>query len=143
MHLVSTPTPHLLSETSFQTLWVTWDRGTVAVGQGPLLHNNTLLKWRMDKKLKVQHIGFASGWGHMAEFRLVWPQTTLISWEQSIYLKDDRYFGVLSETDKHMRSDHSPRVSIMILQQDLFHTYLSGLIVTYVLEQPSEMLSTM
>jgi hypothetical protein len=97
----------------------------------------------MDKKLKVQHIGFASGWGHMAEFRLVWPQTTLISWEQSIYLKDDRYFGVLSETDKHMRSDHSPRVSIMILQQDLFHTYLSGLIVTYVLEQPSEMLSTM
>jgi hypothetical protein len=25
----------------------------------------------MDKKLKVQHIGFASGWGHTAEFRLV------------------------------------------------------------------------
>lgn len=71
MRLVTAPTPHLLSETSFQTLWVTWDRGTVAVGEGPSLHNNTLLKWRMDKKLKVQHIGFASGWGHMAEFRLV------------------------------------------------------------------------
>lgn len=71
MHLVSDPTPHLLSETSFRTFWVTWDHGTIAVGRGALLHNDTLLKWRMDKKLKVQHIGFASGWGRMAEFRLV------------------------------------------------------------------------
>lgn len=71
MRLVSAQTPQLLSETSFHTFWVTWDRGTIAVGRGPILYNNTLLKWRMDKKLKVQHIGFASGWGHTAEFRLV------------------------------------------------------------------------
>jgi hypothetical protein len=72
VHLISAPTPHLLSETSFKTLWMTWDYGTVSVGRGALFHNDTLLKWRMDKKLKVQHIGFASGWGHTAEFRLVY-----------------------------------------------------------------------
>ncbi|PNF39127.1 hypothetical protein B7P43_G01344, partial [Cryptotermes secundus] len=85
VRLVSAQTPHLLSETSFQTLWVTWDRGTVAVGKGPLLHNNTLLKWRMDKKLKVQHIGFASGWGHMAEFRM-WNYNDEAGFSQVLHL---------------------------------------------------------
>lgn len=87
MRLVSAQTPHLLSETSFQTLWVTWDRGTVAVGKGPLLHNNTILKWRMDKKLKVQHIGFASGWGHMAEFRLAY-HSQYYQFGKNIFLKN-------------------------------------------------------
>ncbi|XP_069675584.1 C3 and PZP-like alpha-2-macroglobulin domain-containing protein 8 isoform X2 [Periplaneta americana] len=85
VRLVSISTPHLLSETSFRTLWVTWDRGTVAVGQGPLLHNSTLLKWRMDKKLKVQHIGFASGWGHMAEFR-IWNYNDEAGFSQVLHL---------------------------------------------------------
>ncbi|PSN44641.1 hypothetical protein C0J52_07735 [Blattella germanica] len=67
------------------TLWVTWDKGTVAVGQGPVLHNRTLLKWRMDKKLKVQHIGFASGWGHMAEFR-VWNYNDEAGFSQVLHL---------------------------------------------------------
>ncbi|KAJ9599485.1 hypothetical protein L9F63_010017, partial [Diploptera punctata] len=85
VRLVSVSTPHLLSETTFQTMWVSWDKGTVAVGQGPILHNLTLLKWRMDKKLKIQHIGFASGWGHIAEFR-IWNYNDEAGFSQVLHL---------------------------------------------------------
>ncbi|XP_066993511.2 C3 and PZP-like alpha-2-macroglobulin domain-containing protein 8 [Anabrus simplex] len=85
VHLARSETPHLLSPESFRTFWVSWEHGTVAVGRGPLPHQDTLLKWRMDKKLRVQHIGFASSWGHTAEFR-IWNYNDEAGFSQVLHL---------------------------------------------------------
>jgi hypothetical protein len=62
-------TPEILSEDEWCTFWITWEKNTITFGNGSIPHNNTLLKWRMDKKIKIQQVGFASSWGSSAEFR--------------------------------------------------------------------------
>ncbi|KAJ8919224.1 hypothetical protein NQ315_012212 [Exocentrus adspersus] len=69
VQLTSIETPGILSEDEWKTFWVTWGRNTICFGNGSVPHNNTLLKWRMDKKIKIQQIGFASSWGTPAGFR--------------------------------------------------------------------------
>lgn len=80
MHLVNVDTPGILSADQWRTFWLTWDKNTITFGTGPDPHNETLLKWKMDKKIKIQQIGFASSWGTISEFRFVFnfemePQT--------------------------------------------------------------------
>lgn len=69
VQLARAETPGVLSEDEWRTFWVTWEKNTIAFGNGSVPHNNTLLKWRMDKKIKIQQVGFASSWGSLAEFR--------------------------------------------------------------------------
>ncbi|XP_031332513.1 C3 and PZP-like alpha-2-macroglobulin domain-containing protein 8 isoform X2 [Photinus pyralis] len=70
VHLTSADTPQILSTDDWKTFWLSWEKATLAFGIGHLLHNNTLLKWKMDRKIKIQQIGFASAWGSTAEFRI-------------------------------------------------------------------------
>lgn len=69
VQLVSIPTPGILSQDEWRTFWLTWEKGIIAFGRGSTLMNQTLFKWKMDKKVKIQQIGFASAWGSLAEFR--------------------------------------------------------------------------
>lgn len=59
----------MLSGDQWTTFWLMWEKNYILFGEGALPENNTLLKWRMDKKVKVEHIGFASTWGTNAQFR--------------------------------------------------------------------------
>ncbi|KAJ8974118.1 hypothetical protein NQ317_019900 [Molorchus minor] len=70
IQLTSIETPGILSEDEWKTFWITWERNTISFGNGSVPYNNTLLKWRMDKKIKIQQLGFASSWGTPAEFRI-------------------------------------------------------------------------
>nr|CAD7199243.1 unnamed protein product [Timema douglasi] len=71
------------------TFWLSWDKGVVAVGRGPQFHNDTLIEWRIDKKMKIQHLGFASGWGLTAEFR-VWRYNNEAGFSQVLHLNVPR-----------------------------------------------------
>nr|CAD7573234.1 unnamed protein product [Timema californicum] len=89
VHLKSKDTPQLLSGDIFRTFWLSWDKGVVAVGRGPQFHNDTLIEWRIDKKMKIQHLGFASGWGLTAEFR-VWRYNNEAGFSQVLHLNVPR-----------------------------------------------------
>lgn len=69
VQLASVATPGVLTQNQWRTFWISWERNIISFGEGTTPHNRTLLKWRMDKKMKVQHVGFASSWGTTAEFR--------------------------------------------------------------------------
>lgn len=69
VHLSSAKTPAILSSVKERTFWVSWDHNTVRFGRGAVVGKDILLKWRLTKKMKVNHIGFASSWGQTADFR--------------------------------------------------------------------------
>ena len=69
VQLTSAPTKGILSSDDWRTMWVSWRGNIISFGRGPIPHNDTLLKWRADKKIRVQQIGLASAWGSHAEFR--------------------------------------------------------------------------
>lgn len=69
VHLSSAKTPGILSAVKERTFWVSWEQNTVRFGRGALVGKDLLLKWRLVKKMKVNHIGFASSWGQTADFR--------------------------------------------------------------------------
>ncbi|GLH16624.1 Uncharacterized protein GBIM_20851, partial [Gryllus bimaculatus] len=68
VHLATTSSPHVLSASAFRAFWVRWSGGAVSVGRGAQPGLRTLLSWRLDRKLRVQHVGFASAFGRAAEF---------------------------------------------------------------------------
>lgn len=67
--LASHQTPGILSEDEWRSFWITWDKNTITFGNGSIPHDSVLLQWRMDKKIKIEQVGFASAWGSLAEFR--------------------------------------------------------------------------
>lgn len=69
--LANAATPDILSEDTWKTFWITWEKNTIVFGTGSVRNKSVLLKWKMDKKIKIQQVGFASGWGSLAEFRWV------------------------------------------------------------------------
>uniref|UniRef100_A0AAR5P944 Alpha-2-macroglobulin domain-containing protein n=2 Tax=Dendroctonus ponderosae TaxID=77166 RepID=A0AAR5P944_DENPD len=71
VQLASSETPDILSEDTWKLYWITWSNNIISFGAGSSPFNKTLLKWKMDKKVKVVEIGFASAWGALAGFR-VW-----------------------------------------------------------------------
>ncbi|XP_044258121.1 C3 and PZP-like alpha-2-macroglobulin domain-containing protein 8 [Tribolium madens] len=85
VQLTRVETPGILSEDEWSTFWITWEKNTIAFGNGSIPHNNTLLKWRMDKKIKIQQVGFASSWGSSAEFR-IWNFNEEAGFSQVLHL---------------------------------------------------------
>ncbi|RZC42492.1 C3 and PZP-like alpha-2-macroglobulin domain-containing protein 8, partial [Asbolus verrucosus] len=85
VQLTRVETPGVLSEDEWCTFWITWEKNTIAFGNGSIPHNNTLLKWRMDKKIKIQQVGFASSWGSSAEFR-IWNFNEEAGFSQVLHL---------------------------------------------------------
>ncbi|XP_066247468.1 C3 and PZP-like alpha-2-macroglobulin domain-containing protein 8 isoform X2 [Euwallacea similis] len=70
IQLSSSETPGILGEDTWKVYWITWDKNVISFGNGSLSRADTLLKWKMDKKIKIVEIGFASAWGALAEFRI-------------------------------------------------------------------------
>ncbi|KAL1132693.1 hypothetical protein AAG570_010645, partial [Ranatra chinensis] len=85
VHLLTTSTPQILSTDESRTLWLSWDRNVVSLGKGPSIHGNVILKWRMDKKMKITYLGFATTWGHTAEFR-IWNYNDEAGFSQVLHL---------------------------------------------------------
>lgn len=67
--LATAQTPSILVEDQWLTFWITWDKNILAFGNGSVPNKNLLLKWRMDKKIKIQQVGLSSTWGSLTEFR--------------------------------------------------------------------------
>ncbi|XP_026681887.1 uncharacterized protein LOC113468851, partial [Diaphorina citri] len=68
VYLTHTSTPHLLSQNTPSVFWITWDAGLLTVGRQWEPRNQTLLQWPLDKKFKVNNIGFKSAFEHAAQF---------------------------------------------------------------------------
>ncbi|CAH0558876.1 unnamed protein product [Brassicogethes aeneus] len=85
VQLTSFETPGMLSKDEWRTFWVTWEKNTITFGNGSVPNKNVLLKWRMDKKIKIQNIGFASSWGSLTEFR-VWNFNAESGFSQVLHL---------------------------------------------------------
>ncbi|CAA9993349.1 unnamed protein product [Nesidiocoris tenuis] len=71
VHLTSAATPGILSSDQSKTFWISWDRGAISLGSGSTVHEKRILKWKIDKRMKISFIGFATKWGQPAEFRYV------------------------------------------------------------------------
>lgn len=69
VQLNSSETLEILSEDEWRTFWITWENDVILFGKGSIPKNNTLLTWKMDKKIRIQQLGFASSWLNLAEFR--------------------------------------------------------------------------
>lgn len=69
VQLTSNETPDILGEDIWKLYWITWSNNVISFGAGSSPSNKTLLKWKMDIKVKVGEIGFASAWGALAGFR--------------------------------------------------------------------------
>ncbi|KAF5292759.1 hypothetical protein FQR65_LT11167 [Abscondita terminalis] len=85
VRLLKIDTPNILSADQWHTFWLSWEKNILTFGNGHVLHNNTLLSWKMDKKLKIQQIGFSSAWGNTAEFR-VWNFNDESGFSQVLHL---------------------------------------------------------
>ncbi|XP_044761651.1 C3 and PZP-like alpha-2-macroglobulin domain-containing protein 8 [Coccinella septempunctata] len=85
VQLNSTDTPEILSEEEWRTFWITWENDVILFGKGSVLKNNTLLTWKMDKKIRVQQLGFASSWLNLAEFR-IWNFNEEAGFSQVLHL---------------------------------------------------------
>ncbi|XP_030749609.1 C3 and PZP-like alpha-2-macroglobulin domain-containing protein 8 [Sitophilus oryzae] len=85
IQLSSIQTPNVLGEDVWKSYWISWDKTMISFGNGSVPHNNTLLTWKMDKKVKIKEIGFASAWGALAEFR-VWNFNDESGYSQVLHL---------------------------------------------------------
>ncbi|KAF6206075.1 hypothetical protein GE061_017300 [Apolygus lucorum] len=85
VHLTSASTPGILSSDQSKTFWLSWDRGAISLGTGSAVHEKKILKWRMDKTMKIEFIGFATTWGQPAEFR-IWNFNDEAGYSQVIHL---------------------------------------------------------
>ncbi|XP_050431639.1 C3 and PZP-like alpha-2-macroglobulin domain-containing protein 8 [Adelges cooleyi] len=86
VHLTSRNTPGILSEEEPRTFWISWEKGVLAFGYGQEIHQYPLLKWNMDKKIKVNHIGFATVVGTTGQFR-VWNYNNEAGFSQVLHLE--------------------------------------------------------
>ncbi|VVC44077.1 Hypothetical protein CINCED_3A018912 [Cinara cedri] len=86
VHLTSRNTPGILSEEEPRTFWISWEKGVLAFGYGQEIHQYPLLKWDMDKKIKINHIGFATILGTTGQFR-VWNYNDEAGFSQVLHLE--------------------------------------------------------
>lgn len=86
VHLTSRNTPGILSEEEPRTFWISWEKGVLAFGYGQEIHQYPLLKWNMDKKIKINHIGFATVLGTTGQFR-VWNYNDEAGFSQVLHLE--------------------------------------------------------
>ncbi|XP_026808210.1 C3 and PZP-like alpha-2-macroglobulin domain-containing protein 8 isoform X1 [Rhopalosiphum maidis] len=86
VHLTSRNTPGILSEEEPRTFWISWEKGVLAFGYGQEIHQYPLLKWNMDKKIKINHIGFATILGTTGQFR-VWNYNDEAGFSQVLHLE--------------------------------------------------------
>jgi len=84
--LTSRNTPGILSEEEPRTFWISWEKGVLAFGYGQEMHQYPLLKWNMDKKIKINHIGFATILGTTGQFR-VWNYNDEAGFSQVLHLE--------------------------------------------------------
>ncbi|XP_050540896.1 C3 and PZP-like alpha-2-macroglobulin domain-containing protein 8 [Daktulosphaira vitifoliae] len=96
VHLINRNTPGILSEETPRTFWISWEKGILAFGYGQEIHQYPLLKWNMDKKIKINHIGFATIVGTTGQFR-VWNYNNEAGFSQVLHL--DTSNSVISGTD--------------------------------------------
>ncbi|KAK9504309.1 hypothetical protein O3M35_010674 [Rhynocoris fuscipes] len=85
VHLYTASTPQILSSDESRTFWLSWDRNVISFGKGPAIHEDIVLKWKMDKKMKINFIGLATAWGQSAEFR-IWNYNDEAGFSQVIHL---------------------------------------------------------
>ncbi|XP_050305510.1 C3 and PZP-like alpha-2-macroglobulin domain-containing protein 8 [Anthonomus grandis grandis] len=90
IQLISVDTPEILSEGAWKIFWITWNRNTICFGNGSIPGNGTLLKWKTDKKIKIEEIGFASSWGALAEFR-IWNFNEESGFSQVLHLDTPKH----------------------------------------------------
>lgn len=86
VHLTSRNTPGILSEEEPRTFWISWEKGVLAFGYGQEIHQYPLLKWNMDKKIKINHISFATILGTTGQFR-VWNYNDEAGFSQVLHLE--------------------------------------------------------
>ncbi|BES95192.1 Complement component [Nesidiocoris tenuis] len=97
VHLTSAATPGILSSDQSKTFWISWDRGAISLGSGSTVHEKRILKWKIDKRMKISFIGFATKWGQPAEFR-IWNFNDEAGYSQVIHLDIPRSLLPGSET---------------------------------------------
>ncbi|XP_078578004.1 C3 and PZP-like alpha-2-macroglobulin domain-containing protein 8 [Branchiostoma floridae x Branchiostoma japonicum] len=70
-HLVTVPTPEILSWHEFRAFWLSWTDGVIEVGYGIQPTNDSLIMtWVDPEPLPVKYIGFSTGWGSLGEFKI-------------------------------------------------------------------------
>ncbi|XP_078666355.1 C3 and PZP-like alpha-2-macroglobulin domain-containing protein 8 isoform X2 [Branchiostoma floridae x Branchiostoma belcheri] len=70
-HLVTVPTPEILSWHEFRAFWLSWTDGVIEVGYGIEPTNDSLIMtWVDPDPLPVKYIGFSTGWGSLGEFKI-------------------------------------------------------------------------
>ncbi|XP_066270898.1 C3 and PZP-like alpha-2-macroglobulin domain-containing protein 8 [Branchiostoma lanceolatum] len=70
-HLVTVPTPEILSWHEFRAFWLSWTDGVIEVGYGIEPTNDSLIMtWVDPEPLPVKYIGFSTGWGSLGEFKI-------------------------------------------------------------------------
>lgn len=84
--MTSRNTPGILSQEEPRTFWISWEKGVLAFGYGQEIHQYPLLKWNMDKKIKINHIGFATILGTTGQFR-VWNYNDEAGFSQVLHLE--------------------------------------------------------
>ncbi|XP_014244207.1 C3 and PZP-like alpha-2-macroglobulin domain-containing protein 8 [Cimex lectularius] len=97
VRLVTASTPQILSHDESRTFWLSWDRGALSFGVGSGIHERAKLKWKLEKKMKVNYIGFATSWGQPADVR-IWNFNDEAGFSQVIHLDIPRSVLPGSET---------------------------------------------
>uniref|UniRef100_A0A8D9A5S6 C3 and PZP-like alpha-2-macroglobulin domain-containing protein 8 n=1 Tax=Cacopsylla melanoneura TaxID=428564 RepID=A0A8D9A5S6_9HEMI len=85
VYLTHISVPNLLSSDKPSVFWLTWDSGLLTVGRQWEPHNQTLLQWPLDKKFKVNNLGFKADFEHKAQFR-VWNYNEEAGFSQVLHL---------------------------------------------------------
>ncbi|KAL1452409.1 hypothetical protein WDU94_006643 [Cyamophila willieti] len=85
VYLTHISVPNLLSSDKPSVFWLTWDSGLLTVGRQWEPHNQTLLQWPLDKKFKVNNLGFKADFEHKAQFR-VWNYNDEAGFSQVLHL---------------------------------------------------------
>nr|XP_022903768.1 C3 and PZP-like alpha-2-macroglobulin domain-containing protein 8 [Onthophagus taurus] len=94
-------TKGILSRDEWRTFWLSWDKNILKFGSGsiPNNNNNTLLSINLDRKIKLENLGFSSNWGTHAEFR-VWNFNDEAGYSQVLHLETPKSLVPGSESGR-------------------------------------------
>ncbi|XP_065211155.1 C3 and PZP-like alpha-2-macroglobulin domain-containing protein 8 [Planococcus citri] len=70
VHLTSAQTPYILSGAQYQTFWLSWENSVINIGKGSVVGSNPFLTHIIDRKMKINYIGFSSNWGVKGQVRI-------------------------------------------------------------------------
>lgn len=63
VHLSSAQTPDILSDMKYQTFWLSWENAVINIGKGSIVGKEPFLTHIMDKKMRVNFLGFSTSFG--------------------------------------------------------------------------------